>query len=148
MGMKFIFLFIFSLLVFSAGAQKYILLDKTMSFPATLANVVTIKDEYRNLFAIEKLRVNEFVAALEKIARQISSGKIPESFNFYVGATRFYGLKIPLKKEERMDVVLTTDCGNQKISMHLCDGKVSNASNVFYIKTWADYIRNNARMLH
>ncbi|GAC1384830.1 MAG: hypothetical protein NVSMB45_13120 [Ginsengibacter sp.] len=118
-----------------------------MSFPATLANVITIKDEYRNFFAIERSKVNEFVAAIQKIAKEITSGTIPESFNFYVGATRFYGLKIPLKKEERMDVVLTTDCDGQKISMHLCDGKVSNSSNAFYIRTWADYIRNNAKVL-
>ena len=145
--MKVVFLILFSFLIINTRAQKYMLLDKTMSFPATLSNVITIKDEYRNFFAIEKSRVNEFVAAIQKIAKEITSGTIPESFNFYVGATRFYGLKIPLKKEERMDVVLTTDCNGQKISMHLCDGKVSNSSNAFYIKTWSEYIRNNAKVL-
>ena len=67
--------------------------------------------------------------------------------NFYVGSTRFYGIKIPLKTEERMDVVLTTDIGNQKITMHLCDGKVSNASNAFFIRTWSGYIRDNMKRL-
>ena len=116
-----------------------------MSVPLSYTNVVTIKDVYKNLFAIERSRISQFLSALDKIENQLKKKTIPESFNFYIGPTRFYGIKIPLKAEERMDVVLSTDCGNEKISMHLCDGKISNASNAFFIKTWAGYIRDNIK---
>lgn len=130
-----------------ANAQKFALLDKTMSLPLSYTNTVTIKDEYRNMFAVEKEKLPEFLSAIDKIESQILKKEIPETFTFYIGSTRFYGLKIPLKTEDRMDVVLTTDCGNQKISMHLSDGKVSNASNIFFIKTWKSYIRDNIKNL-
>jgi hypothetical protein len=146
--MKFLTILFLAFLVNSTIGQKYVLIDKTMSLPLTQTNTVTIKDEYKNLFAVEKSKLPEFVIALDKIEKQLTKKNIPQSFNFYVGSTRFSGIKIPLKKEERLDVTMTTDCGNnQKTSMHLCDGKISNASNAFFIKTWAGYIRDNMKKI-
>lgn len=146
--MKFFTILFLSFIFNFSHGQKYVLIDKRMSLPLTQTNTVTIKDEYRNLFAIEKSRLPEFVLALDKIEKQLTKKTIPESFNFYVGSTRFSGIKIPLKTEERLDVIMTTDCGaNQKISMHLCDGKASNASNAFFIKTWTGYIRDNMKKM-
>ena len=146
--MKLITILIFSFLFNLSHGQKYVLIDKRMSQPLTQTNTVTIQDEYKNLFAIESSKLPEFVLALDKIEKQLTKKNIPQSFNFYIGSTRFAGIKIPLKTEERLDVVITTDCGaNQKISMHLCDGKISNASNAFFIKTWTGYIRDNMKRM-
>ena len=145
--MKPALVFILCLFFIKINAQKYALLDKTMSIPVSYANTVTVTDQYRNLFAVEKTKINEFLVALAKIQDQLLKKNIPESFNFYVGNTRFSGIKVSLSKEERMDVTLTTDCGNQKITMHLIDAKVSNASNAFFIKTWYGYIKDNTKNL-
>ena len=80
--MKFIAILLLYFMTGIAHAQKYVLVDKTMSMPLSLTNTVTIKDEYRNLFAIEKSRVPEFLVAINKIEKQLTSKTIPASFKF------------------------------------------------------------------
>ena len=138
---------LFAILLIISGftyPQKYILIDKKMSLPLSYTNTVTLEHSYKNLFAVEKAKIHEFIAELEKIATLLSDNKQvkPGSINFYVGKTKFTGLKVPLQTEERMDVVLTTDCDGTKSSMHLCDAKISNANNAFFINTWVKYIKS------
>ena len=120
------------------------LIDKKMAQPLSYTNTVTLEHSYKNLFAVEKDKLPLFVAELEKISAMLS-GKTkakPEGFDLNIGKTRFVGLKIPLTVEERLDVVLTTDCDGTKAAMHLSDAKISNANNAFFINTWVKYIRS------
>jgi len=125
-------------------SQKYVLIDKKMSQPLSYTNTVTLEHSYKNLFAIEKDKIKQFIAEVEKIALLLSDKKKPkpESMDIHVGKTRFAGLKIPLTAEERLDVVLTTDCDGTKVNMHLSDAKLSNANNAFFINTWVKYIKS------
>jgi hypothetical protein len=124
-------------------SQKYVLIDKKMSEPLAYTNTVTLQHSYKNFFAVEKIKIHQFISALEKVAAILSDKKKPKpgSLEFNVGKTRFVGLKIPLTAEERLDVVLTTDCDGNKIYMHLSDAKISNANNAFFINTWVKYIK-------
>jgi hypothetical protein len=139
------------ILLFLSGicsAQKYALIDKNMAQPVTYANSVTMQDDYKNLFAVEKKSLPAFIKEVEKIAKQLADKKNakPESFEYNIGVTRFSGLKILLSTEERMDVVLTSDCGDTQTSMHLIDAKSSNANNIYYINTWIKYIKSYVKM--
>ena len=137
-------LFIFLLLTSAfCYSQKYVLIDKKMILPLSYTNTVTLEHSYKNLFAVEKDKLHQFISEVEKIAAELSDTKkpLPETLNFNVGKTKFFGLKVPLAKENRLDVVLTTDCDGTKISMHLSDAKISNVNNAFFINTWAKYIR-------
>ncbi|HEY8688758.1 MAG TPA: hypothetical protein VIM07_05940 [Chitinophagaceae bacterium] len=137
---------LFSFLLFTSAfgyAQKYVLIDKKMTQPVTYTNIVTLEHSYKNLFPVEKDKINQFIAKVEKIGAMLSDknkSKV-EPFDLYIGKTRFVGVKIPLAAEERLDVVLTTDCDGTKIKMHLSDAKISNVNNAFFINTWAKYIR-------
>lgn len=126
------------------SAQKYVLIDKKMALPVAYTNKVTMEHDFKGLFAVEKKDFTHFLQEVEKISKQLIDKKHPkpENFNFDVGSTHFHGLKVPLSTEERMDVVMTSDCGDTKTSMHLADAKSSNANNAFYINTWLKYIRS------
>ena len=65
--------------------------------------------------------------------------------DFNVGSTSFHGLRVPLAAEERMDIVITTDYGVSKTTMHLSDAKLSNAKNAFFINTWLKYLRSHIK---
>ena len=125
-------------------SQKYALLDKNMAQPVTYSNTVTLENSYKNIFPVEKDKIHQFILELQKIAGMLTDKKksIPETFDFTVGNTRFVGLKIPLASEERLDVVLTSECNGIKINMHLSDAKTFNANNAFFINTWIKYIKS------
>lgn len=137
----------FILLSSVCSAQKYVLIDRTMSLPITYSNIITTEDNFKGYFPVEKIKINEFIKEIDKIARLLTDSKIkkPEAFNFNIGSTTFNGLKVPLAVEERLDVTLTTDYGTSKISMHLSDPKISNASNAYYINTWLKYLRSHLK---
>ena len=112
-----------------------------MTVPVSYTNTVTLEHSYKNLFPVEKDKINEFIAEVEKIGLMLSPKNKVEPFDLYIGTTRFVGVKIPLLKEERLDVVLTSDIDGTKITMHLSDAKISNINNAFFINTWAKYIK-------
>lgn len=134
----------FILLSGMCSAQKYVLIDKTMSLPITYSNTITTEDNFKGYFPVEKIKINEFIHEIDKIARLLSDSetKKPEAFKFNIGSTTINGLKVPLAVEERMDVILTTDYGPSTITMHLSDAKLSNASNAYFINTWLKYLRS------
>ncbi len=135
----------FILLSSICSAQKYVLIDKTMSLPITYSNTITtIEDNFKGYFPVEKTKINEFINEIDKIARLLSDSKTkkPEAFKFNIGSTTINGMRVPLAVEERMDVILTTNYGPSKITMHLSDAKLSNASNAYFINTWLKYLRS------
>ncbi|MEP6595949.1 MAG: hypothetical protein ABJA71_08370 [Ginsengibacter sp.] len=142
--MKHFLLIVFIFISTVCFAQKYALVDKQMSLPVTYANTITVQDNYKGYFPIEKNKLIEFISEVEKIARLLSDPKKPkpETVNFNVGSTTFHGLRVPLATEERMDIVITTDYGVSKTNMHLSDAKISNTKNAFYITTWLKYLRS------
>jgi hypothetical protein len=144
--MKYFLLLIFIGTATICTAQKYVLIDKKMSMPLAYTDNVTLEHNYKGYFAVEKTRVKEVIAEVEKIAQKLKTGeKVDDSFNFKIGNTSFVGLKIPLAKDERYDVVLSTDCGRLKSSMHLSNPRITKASNAYYINTWLKYLKNNLK---
>ncbi len=125
----------FILLSSVCSAQKYVLIDKNMSLPVTYSNTITTEDNFKGYFPVEKIKINEFINEIDKIARILadSNRKKQEAFKYNIGNTTFNGLRVPLAVEERMDVTLTTEYGTSKITMHLSDAKISNASNAYFI---------------
>ncbi|MEO6454984.1 MAG: hypothetical protein ABIN97_12960 [Ginsengibacter sp.] len=125
------------------SAQKYVLVDKNMSLPVTYTDAITMQDGFKGYFPVEKEKIKDFITEIEKIARVLSDPKEkkPEKIDLSIGTTIFHGLRVPLSIEERMDIVLTTDYGTGKSTMHLSDAKISNANNAFFIKTWLKYLR-------
>lgn len=136
------FFFIFFSIV-HCEAQKYILLDQHLAQPATYSNKVTSADKFNDLFPVEKKMLPQFLNALQEIQDKLSTkGPFKTAKEYEVGCAKFSGVIIKLAAEERMDYVLTSSCDNVKISMHLCDAKISNGSNVYFIKTWIKYIQS------
>ena len=128
-------------------SQKYALIDKSMSQPVSYTNTVTLQHSYKKLFAVEREKLPQFISEVEKILTILSDKQKakPQTLEFYVGKTRFVGLKVPSSTEERLDVVLSTDCDGTKLYMHLSDSKISNANNVFFITTWLKYIKSSLK---
>jgi hypothetical protein len=124
-------------------SQKYALLDKQMAQPVTFANTITMQQSFAGFIAVEKEKLSDFVTALDNIAKQLHNAKKvkPEAFKLTVANTTFTAIKIGLKEEDRLDVVLVSNVGAVKSSMHLCDAKISNENNAFFVNTWAKYIR-------
>ncbi len=144
--MKHIILLFLCFHILYAGAQKYVLLDKTMSVPPSYTNTVSIKDDYGKMFAIEKSNIAAFLAMMDKLNEMLIGNYPLGVFEFYLDKnTRFTGMKITVKKENRMDVLLTSDCITYKFKMHLCDSRLSNSINLSYMKAWANYIRDNLK---
>ncbi len=144
--MKFIFFIFCHFIMLHINGQRYILLDKRMSLAPLYADTVTGIDEYKNFFAIEKSKLPAFLSTINKLCEMITKEK-GGVFDFYLGnTTRFHVIKTIFKKnEERMDVVITSDCISHKFRMHLCDVRSSNSFNLFYMKTWVDYIKENTK---
>ena len=142
--MKYFLLIFFILINTICSAQKYALVDKQLSLPVIYANTVTIQDNYKGYFPVEKNKLNEFIIEVEKIGKLLNDPRKPkpETIDFNVGSTTFHGLRVPLAAEERMDIVISTDYGVSKTTMHLSDAKLSNAKNAHFINTWLKYLRS------
>jgi len=125
-------------------SQKYVLIDKNISLPLSYSNIVTLEHSHKHLFPVETTQLKKFITELEKIVVFLTdkSKRKPYAFDYNIGKTRFVGLKISLAKEERLDVVISTDCDGTKIFMHISDSKISNASNAYFINTWIRYIKS------
>lgn len=137
--------FLFFLLLFVAAkikAQKYALLDEHFAVPVKYSNTITSNDKFNDLFPVEKKMLPQFIIILEEIERKLSSKEaLGEAKQYEMGCIKFTGIIVPLATGERMDYVITSNCDNVKISMHLCDAKLKNAMNAFFIKTWIKYIQ-------
>lgn len=143
--MKYFLFILFLVFTSFAYSQKYLLLDKTMGQPVAYTNIVTAQHTFKDLFVVEKDKINQFIIEIEKIATKLTDKKnaLPNAINFNLGRTKFFGVKVNNLKEIRLDVVLTTNCDGVKVMMHLCDPQISNASNAYFIKTWIKYIKSS-----
>jgi hypothetical protein len=141
--MKFFLLFFIFFAAVNCKAQKYALLDQHLAQPVTYANKVTPTDKYNELFPVEKKMLPIFIDVLQAIEDKLSTKRpFGAAKQYEVGCAKFTGITVPLASEERLDYVLTSTCDNVKISMHLCDAKISNGSNIYFIKTWIKYIQS------
>jgi hypothetical protein len=141
--MKYIFIFIFLCSANFAESQRYILLDKTMSQPAFFSNNVSVSEKFKGFFPVEKKDVGKFIEALQEIAKRLSSKKITGKPKQYkIGCTEITGEAFPLASGEKLDYMLTSTCGDMKVSMHLVDAKLDNANNEYFVNTWIKYIQN------
>ncbi|MEP6926178.1 MAG: hypothetical protein ABI834_01015 [Ginsengibacter sp.] len=141
--MKYFLLFFILIGSVVCKAQKYALLDKNMAQPVTYTNSVSSTDKYNGFFPVEKKMLTKFITVLKEIETKLSSKNTSGEVKQYeTGCTKFAGLAVRLASETRMDYVITSTCDNVKISMHLCDAKVSNASNDYFVKTWIKYIQS------
>ena len=59
--MKYFLLIFFVLINTVCSAQKYALVDKQLSLPVIYANTMTVQDNYKGYFPVEKNKLNEFV---------------------------------------------------------------------------------------
>lgn len=146
--MRSFFTFIFICVVSQSYGQKYILLDKAISQPAFYANQILVSDRYKGFFPVEKKDLPRFLEILQEISQRLSSKKITGAVKSYkLGCIELNGVAFPLASGERLDYTLTSTCDNKKISMHLCDAKLSNEDNAYFINTWIKYIKN-AQKVH
>ncbi len=144
--MKFLLLFLSLFAAMNSKAQKYALLDTHLAQPITYTDMVTPKDKLNGLFPVEKKLLPQFIDALEEIENRLSSKEQSSELKHYeFGCIKLAGRMVPLARETRIDYVLTSTCDNVHSLMHLCDAKISNGSNLFFIKTWINYIQSNLK---
>ena len=144
--MKPVFLFFAVCIFLHTQAQKYVLLDKRMYIPPSYANNVSFSDASRQLFAIEKRNLPEFLQVMDTLTGMLTSGSRAGASDFSLGNyIKFHIIRSISKRENRMDIVLTSYCDAYKFSMHLSDARLSNLINAGYLKTWTDYIKNSLK---
>lgn len=141
--MKYFLLLLFCIGAFTAKAQKYVLLDQHLAQPVSYTDKVTSADNFNDLFPVEKKLLPQFIQTLEDIVATLSKkDHLGEAKQYEMGCTKFTGLTVPLASGDRLDYVLTSDCDNVKITMHLSDAKIKNVNNAFFIQTWIKYIKS------
>lgn len=142
--MKYLFVIVFFCASFQCKAQKYILFDESLSRPAIHTNHLTEMGKYKNFFPVEVKDIPQFLSVLEKIEKRLVETKIKSKLiNYKVGCSEFTGRLFMLASGERVDYIITSTCESLKIKMHLCDAKITNANNEYFIKAWINYIKTN-----
>lgn len=137
-----LFIIIYFSVAETGNAQKYILLDKAISQPAFYSNKISVSEKYKGFFPVEKKDLGKFIAALEEISKKLSAKKFAgKAKEYQIGCVKFVGLVVLLASGDRLDYVITSTCDNIKITMHLCDAKISNENNAYFINTWIKYIK-------
>jgi hypothetical protein len=144
--MKFTLLSFIFLISINTKAQKYVLLDQHLAQPVRYTDKVTSNDKFNDFFPVEKKSLPEFINTLQEIENELSSKeRVGKAKQYQLGCVKFSGVTRSPAKEERLDYVLSSSCDNVDISMHLCDAKFSNASNMYFIKTWLKYIQSSVK---
>jgi hypothetical protein len=144
--MKYLFFIVALCAATGTKAQNYMLLDESISQPAVYTSHLNEMAKYKKYFPVEVKDLPEFLNVLEQIASQLSAPKVSgPAKNYKVGCAEFTGKVFPLSSGERIDYVLSSNCENVKVKMHLCDAKLSNADNAYFVKTWIKYIRSTMK---
>lgn len=134
---------------FKSNAQKYVLLDETMAQPAFYTNQLSIIEKYKGFLPVESKDIQKFIEALQEISKRLASKKITgKAKQYQIGCDKFEGVVIALAPENRLDYVITSNCDGLKVFMHLCDAKLSNENNAYFINTWISYIKNTVLKKH
>jgi hypothetical protein len=106
-------------------AQKYALLDEKLAKPVRYTNTITPEDKFNGLFPVEKKILPDFIKILEEINDKLSSnGPLGKAKQYEIGCVKFKGIIVQLASGERLDYVITSNCDNVKIFMHLCDAQL------------------------
>ena len=127
-------------------AQKYVLLDEAIAQPAVYTNHLSELEKYKKFFPVEVNEISEFINVLQQILERLNQKKVTgDAQNYKVGCVEFKGKVFPLSSNERIDYVITSDCDGKKVTMHLCDAKLSNSNNAYFVKTWIKYIKSNVK---
>ncbi len=144
--MKYLLLVSFVFIASAIYGQKYVLLDEHFTHPIRYSDRVTAADKYNDLFPIEKRLLPDFLKALREIDSKLSSkppfGKLKD---YAMGCLKFVGRITTVSGAEHIDYVITSYCDTVRISMHLCDAKMSTASNAFFVKVLIKYIEENTK---
>ncbi|MGN6249899.1 MAG: hypothetical protein ACTHNG_16220 [Ginsengibacter sp.] len=144
--MKYIFIIVALCAATGTKAQNYMLLDESISQPAVYTNHLNEMAKYKKYFPVAVKDLPEFLKVLEEIDGRLSEPKVTgPAKNYKIGCVEFTGKVFPLSSGERIDYVLSSDCENVKIRMHLCDAKLSNSDNAYFVKTWIKYIRSTMK---
>ncbi|MEP7250950.1 MAG: hypothetical protein ABI683_01180 [Ginsengibacter sp.] len=144
--MKYFLLILSSFFIFSVQAQKFALLDKRLAQPIKYTDHVTQTDKFDGFFPVEKKSLTQFLTALEEISKKLETkGPLGTVKQYKIGCTKFTGLTVSLASGARLDYVITSECGDIKVSMHLSNAKISNANNAFFINTWIKYIKSSMK---
>lgn len=141
-----LFTCIFLLAGFFASAQKYALIDQTLSHPVRYMNEITAHDIREKVIPVEKKYLPEFLKALQIIKRELDNNpKEPKARNFQFGCTQITGMVAALARETRYNYVIKSDCDNLHTSFLICDVKLKNSLNSFIVGTWIKYLKANMR---
>jgi hypothetical protein len=144
--MKYILLVLFTCVFGNSQAQKFALLDMHLASPIKYSNSITSNDKFNSLFPVEKKMLPEFINALKEIEKKLSAKEpVKELKQYEMGCIKFAGIVVPLAIGERIDYVITSNCDNVKIAMHLCDAKLTKTTNAFFVKTLIKYIMGNGK---
>ena len=143
---KYFFILLFICASYQCNAQKYILLDKAISQPAIYSNTISVSEKFKGFFPVEKKDIGKFIEVLEEISKRLSSKKNSgKATQYQIGCVKFTGVLLPLAIGNRLDYVLTSTCDNVRITMHLCDAKINNENNEYFINTWIKYIKSSLK---
>lgn len=144
--MKYIFILIFLCAVSATKAQKFILLDEAIAQPAVYTDHLSEMGRHKNFFPVETAHLPQFLDVLQKISNRLDEKNVTGSVkNYQAGCALFSGRGFPLASGERIEYILTSDCEGVKVTMHLCDAKLTNANNAYFVKTWIKYIKSNIK---
>ncbi len=129
-----------------ASAQKYALIDQTLSHPVRYVNTVSPQEVHQKLLPVERKFLPEFLKALETIKHDLET-KMPSGHarNFHLGCTFISGKDIALGNETRINYVISSNCEEVNASFLLCDAKFKNKTNSFIVGTWIKYIKENLK---
>lgn len=144
--MKYFFVIVLVCTASLGKAQKYVLFDEAIAQPAIYSNHLNEMEKYNKFFPVEAKDIPQFLSVLQEIANRLSEHKVTGSVKDYkVGCAQFTGKVFPLAVGNRIDYMLTSNCDGIKVTMHLCDAKLSNANNAYFVKTWIKYIRSTLK---
>ena len=144
--MKYFFLLTILCASLVTRAQKYILLDEAISRPAVYTNHLTDLEKYKKFFPVEVKDLPQFLEVLQKIDNLLSGkNNNAAAIDFKAGCAEFKGRAFKLASGTRFDYILTANCEGVKEAMHLCDAKLTNTNNSYFIRTWIKYIKSNIK---
>jgi hypothetical protein len=144
--MKYIFILFFLCASMATKAQKYVLLDEAIAQPAVYTSHLTDLEKHKKFFPVEVKDLPRFLDVLQTILNGLNQKNVTGTAkNYSAGCAHFNGKIFPLASGGRIDYILSSDCEGVKVVMHLCDAKLTNANNAYFIKTWIKYIRSNMK---
>lgn len=125
----------------SVEAQKFALIDETLTKPVHYTDHVLQRDISDRWFPVEKQKLHEFRVALSKIYKQLKKEPDPaEGLSFDLGCLTIKGTPVMVLNERRYSYILSFQCDQINATYLLCDPRLKNSINAFIVKTWIKYL--------